>query len=694
MAMSMSSQFGGAGFYDSITLAVNATGAQAVQDLENHVQTLKNEIAAYQAKLVAGTSSTVDAQKELQKLAADLRTATEAAAAANRVVVGQAAALRSTESATRGASVAMLEFSRGVEDLATGGFLGVLNNIPGIVRGVGQAAKLTAPQVAALETGISLVGTAAYVMYRNWDTLTRALGGGHVLTAAEEMRELAKATERTADQEERLQKLRERAKNEKEQGKEPDAESDFKSGVNKAISEGPVSDIEKGIDKHFGKQIQQMADIANPKGTAWWESPRDKAEKELESANRNIWFLNNKSAETDPAVFKAANDRQVAAQRKLDSFYADARKQFLNDLPGNKKMVAHVADVAAANPADFGKGGLEFSNRLKEASPELLALRKKIDAEFEEVERQGEESIRGVKDKFDQLRRDEKTRGTEKEQRTNKDAARVGPGVDESLEKSIYDQIKGGSTPEAAAIAKRPELIHTLRGRGVGEDVVGDVASKILEKASDAAQNLLAEDRKPRLDVKAETAKTKIDDARKTAVDKAVGEVDQVFADKAVDLMVRNDLGIAQGLPVARSPQEEQRFRARGQNYSVPPNVLSTRIDRMIASDLQRGGKDPALAPEIRTRAADLYDTKKTQALANTPMPDPSAVADAVGARQAQAMAAMAQNQQALISVLNDVDSKIAHVQAMNNHNSMQIRMMQAATPRQRRQPPMKNLKR
>ena len=122
-------------FYQSIEFAVNMHGTRAVTDFEANVTRLKAEIAAYQ-QLQTGTIGTVAAQKEIEKLAAELLKAGEAADAAKRVLAGLPASIASvsaaSRSAARGMSQAFLEFSRGVEDFAVAGPLGALNNLPRI----------------------------------------------------------------------------------------------------------------------------------------------------------------------------------------------------------------------------------------------------------------------------------------------------------------------------------------------------------------------------------------------------------------------------------------------------------------------------------------------------------------------------------------------------------------------------------
>jgi hypothetical protein len=135
-----------------------------------------------------------------------VRAATPAAAAMDKV--GDASE-RASKKAGKGWGQAGIEISRGVEDLSTGGFLGILNNIPGIFTSVASAAGLSATAILSLTGVVSGAATVGYLLYTNWDKVTSAMGTGVVETEAMEMERLANATKRTADEEKRLGELKE-----------------------------------------------------------------------------------------------------------------------------------------------------------------------------------------------------------------------------------------------------------------------------------------------------------------------------------------------------------------------------------------------------------------------------------------------------------------------------------------------------
>ena len=681
----MSSFSGGGAFYGAVELAVNATGAAAVADLEAHVLLLKQQIAGYQQQLKAGTITTVEAQKEMEKLTADLRQAAEAAAAANRVLAGQPAALNATANSAKGATRAVLEFSRAFEDFSVAGPLGALNNVPGVFGGIARSAGLAAPQVAAVEAAASLLATTGYLVYQNWgrvkhlfdDPLSpRLLEGIKDVEAA--LKSLTDRPWKTTldvqdmtiakDQLDELNRAKRGyegldAQTEEEKGRgELVSRSIIEGGGRKAVTEAAIAATIGESPAGFNspetrKAIQEVEKLEGAAKRARAKGNEDAA-LELEGQASEARRVGN----IDQAI--AHQNRRTAVERQIGLA-----------AQGDPAQVRWLADLHENNRDKFRAYGVKgsFGQAIGEATPEGQAHVKEVDDEFERGNEALDQSIKDIKDRFDGLRKAGTAAASELKQRTDQAATRVGPGVDDALQKSLFDAIKGGATPDAAMGGQRGGLVHTLRGRGVEEDIVADVAGKILEKASDQALNLINEGATPKLDVKAEAAKKKADDAKAAARKKAVAEVDQGFTNKAVAMMARNDLGVAQGLPVARDARQEQQFRQMGQNYSLPREEMAHRIDDMIGMDLGRAGKDPALAPDIRTRAASVYDTRKAEALANTPMPDPSAIAGAVGARQAQAMAGLAQNQQALITVLGNVGVQVGHVQQLNAQNQAKI---------------------
>lgn len=372
----MADRFTGTGnFYKAIEIAVQATGASGVRDLEQAVQDIQRKIDLTKGSMAAfsaaGTNSAKVTQqqvRDLEELSAQLAVAIERFKAAEKVMGGYSYVANQTSESTKRMGYALMNVSYAVQD-AQYGIGAVVNNIGLLSQALGNAFpslnKMTESigGVAGLGAGVMFAGVAFDILYHNWDKVAGLFGQGHVKTQAEEMKELGNQTHRTADQEERLLKLKERAKNLDEQGKGPGGVSDFKSDVNKAIAEAGVPDVDKGIDKYFGNRIeatisQQPEVIEARKNLAIAQEQRAKA----------IAMGQDPSA---PGMYGISrNDAVNTYQNTINQAYGQAREAFRADLPSKPGTVAQLAAFAAASPRDFGKNGRQFATSLAAASPE------------------------------------------------------------------------------------------------------------------------------------------------------------------------------------------------------------------------------------------------------------------------------------------------------------------------------------
>ena len=222
-----------------------------------------SQIAPALQQLNAATQASATALKQVETAAeAEARAVREAAAAAKVAEEAQRAYERSLgtsfialekmqvaglryqdtleKSTNKAASFSrgMIDISRGVEDFATGGFLGILNNIPGAFQNMGAAVGISGTALAGWTAGVSLAATALYVLYKNWDTFASEAKAPWMQTAAQEMETLAGKTERTADEQKRLNDLkREFNQIEQQRANRPEAEQKEGQAAGKAIQE-------------------------------------------------------------------------------------------------------------------------------------------------------------------------------------------------------------------------------------------------------------------------------------------------------------------------------------------------------------------------------------------------------------------------------------------------------------------------
>jgi hypothetical protein len=72
----------------------------------------------------------------------------------------------------------IVDLSRGFEDFTTGGFLGVLNNLPGMTMNIAMGFGVAAEKALMFGTAVSVVATASFALYKNWGQLQALLGTG------------------------------------------------------------------------------------------------------------------------------------------------------------------------------------------------------------------------------------------------------------------------------------------------------------------------------------------------------------------------------------------------------------------------------------------------------------------------------------------------------------------------------------
>jgi hypothetical protein len=369
---------------DSKDVNAGIANARAMMDrLESEMRRLTEE----EKKGILATADYAAKMNELQAASQRLGAGLQSAFSRSGSAVQSMDAMgRSSGSFARG----MLDISRGVEDFATGGFLGVLNNIPGAFSNMAAAAGLTGPMVAGLTTGVSLLATAAYVLYRNWDTLVGTMGSKKFEDEADEMERLAKATERTADQEERLSQLRKEAKQTKEQREaRPASEKAGETAIGKAIGEAG------GLDAIIGAIIPEMPKIDTKVTDAEVEELVMQREKEsITKGSRGVF---DPAKETEKARGEleqkrtdqaAALNRQAAERLMRDAQFgtgetAERARQQILDI-GRRKPGSIPQEVLEAI-GESTESGRKLAEEM-EAGPEIAARDEEARSEAEKEE--------------------------------------------------------------------------------------------------------------------------------------------------------------------------------------------------------------------------------------------------------------------------------------------------------------------
>lgn len=330
------------------------------------VARLQAEIANLQRFMEASARANRAAGMTLEEIANDARATSSRIAELTALLDAYNQRLNGSGINAQAAARGVLELSRGLEDLATGGWLGILNNIPGIISSIGQAAGLSAGAVNSLTAAASLAGTAAFVLYTHWSKLEELFGLGIERPAIEGIRGLKKELE--------------------------EAEKTVKGFEGQTrLSLQEFDEYEKATAKVAGLN----AELERQKDLQALLSGKSKAERERASGfkeavaesgdaaqNQLLDALRGK-ADARGLVIDPTTNREATPQQATTSLLLAAAA-------GEKQARTQI--LGLLNEAYGGKSS--FARNIVEASPEEKARKKALDAQIEEANRQEEGNIK------------------------------------------------------------------------------------------------------------------------------------------------------------------------------------------------------------------------------------------------------------------------------------------------------------
>lgn len=428
---------------------------------------LEAEMRRLQEEEKQNIITTADLNAKLAQLTAEqnrLQAAmTAAAPRVNSVDSALGGAARRSGDLSRG----LLEVSRGIEDFTTGGPIGVLNNIPGIFTSMASAAGVSSTAVAYWTAGVSVAATGAYVLYKNWDSISSLWEEEGTLSEAERMKELGKQTKLTADETMRLADYKRRQSTAKDQDeRRPKAEGEVTKIVKDAVGEmgaaelkaqirakllagnGPISERELNAEVSAQTGLRNPGDFADDPDL---KSARDKAaaaitkrrnDAAMEAANKLL-----ADAETGPG------ELGVAARRKLGEL-----------LPGAEGDVFRAQSPDARDAAETAR--LTVEGQAGEAAHD-----KKVKDEQTQLELKGSRQRRLIEQELEAKAKAERGNLAAREQ---DDAAENAANFREEMERKIE---RG--------------LPLTF---GEGEALPPDLAKKLQEKNGKRADDALKRD--------------------------------------------------------------------------------------------------------------------------------------------------------------------------------------------------------
>jgi hypothetical protein len=432
-------------------------------------------------------------EANLKKLIATMGSHDAATKASASALLGLNSQLKSAGGSSKSAGQALSQIGYAADDLQYG-FKGIANNIQPILSQI--------PAMAGLAGPISIAAIAANQLYEHWDQIAGLFGQGHAKSQAEEMEELGKKTEKTADETARLLKYEEQRAHVKAQGAKPEAQTEFGKNVDKAIADGPLADIDKGLDKHFGNRIQAMADM----------DPRN---KEIDERIAHTKAGRGRDQFGDRLTEKETQERLDDLQRQKSAIYGEARERFRGDLPNKPDTVKEVQKAAEAHPDDFGPGGAKFAESLKNADPKKAeqarankaqvdadkkAEQDALDEDFDKADREYKEkkSKQDKRDAQSERMREAEDDAADQVQALNKEdadkrekagkKAMQGTGLDKRVEDAMLRAALASGGQQGVATAQVAGMIsRELQGKGIDAETADKLGK---EKAEEHAAKL------------------------------------------------------------------------------------------------------------------------------------------------------------------------------------------------------------
>jgi len=268
-------------------------------------------------------------------------------------------------------------------DDAQYGMKGLANNIQPLLMSLGLGAGLAGI--------IGIVVTATVVLTEKWDRLMSAMGMGRAKTQAEEMDELAKATERTVEQTARLEDYQRRqAAADSLKGGRPKAQAEQEQATREAINEaGGLDRLTAGMTAVRSKGLGGLNPLAE--GYSEFQSAKEQFDNPARFATRTAAGTVGNTAEVREKALAAMN-------RARDKNRTDTQKQ-IKDLmakavAGDTAAFGALMGEVRNNPGAFPPDALK---QLQQGAPEAVHGRKiqglmnDINSDMEKFEKRKQE---------------------------------------------------------------------------------------------------------------------------------------------------------------------------------------------------------------------------------------------------------------------------------------------------------------
>ena len=494
------------------------------------------------------------------------------------------------------------------------GFAAIVNNIPGIVMSFGGSAGLAG--------GIGIAAVAAQQLLAHLDDIKKALGTETQSRLVYDLKGLQKVLDEIdakpikskldySDYDIARKKLADLTEAQQ-------AFERLKSGKSKVTQEAGKLASEAIIEYGGGDDFTSSADrvaraaaaVSKPDESSVTKAAREKRDETRRQLDKA----------SDPDVIAGL---EAALARYNEDFTKAQGEDYKNHLDVTRGKVGRAGEgysgdiewltsLVQANPAAFKAQGAGpgLLPGLMRAAPQDVALRAQ-QANAQKVAEENASTAKAYQDKVDKknaevdeivegMQKDaekyEKEQQADHDRRVKETAGRVGPGFDDALQKGIFDALKGGQGADQAMAGQRGALVGKLGARGVEGDIVGKVADLLLRKAADSALNLIQENGRPKLDVKAQADHDK-------AVREQVTRVAPGFND-SLEAAVERRIANGQSAEQASAALKGQ-LQGRLGSRNVPINIQGDVATEILKKVTDAVGNRLATASNPRVAAAE-----------------------------------------------------------------------------------------
>ena len=489
---------------DTYRLILQVQGQQELEELTRAQSAEVAKLREVDAALKGNTASQADYDAQLART----RAATESMIATQERVT----------TATKSYGNAILQASRAGQDYAQGGFAGALNNIEGIVAGLG-------PKLAAFAGPATAIATVGFVIYQNWSAIsslwetrnpfpkagdTAAEFKDQLDKANKELDKLKEKTELSNEELARFNTLKgESAEAQEKYNKAKERENALEALrtakteqqttqaglVDKAITEnGGLEPLVEGLLPGKDALAKLAADARAARAAEVGDFNARQASGEVVSAAEvdahNARLAGHGRAiakyEAGPGAFRGDAQDLVARARTDPAALLELQGRVAGGA-GTPALAGKLLDAARARTPTQQKEE-EFRARAEE---EDLRKRQDLAHARREKQRQEQESAEAASQAFlDDLDRDDKAKAAAAKAEHGKQVGEAVSDFGGVLGQDSLGALAGGVNPDQV----KAKVEQALRGTGrVVESAVGDASARIIDNAQDELAKRLLE---------------------------------------------------------------------------------------------------------------------------------------------------------------------------------------------------------